>query len=250
VSDVPGTREARQRWRLVVARDVDAPPATQREIADAWTSTIEAAGLPLARTDGDRPRSRISFGAPLPAGMAAEGELIDVVLVERWPAWRVREALADRLPAGWRIVDLVDVWLAGPPLAGRVAAADYRIEIAGPVDVTTLARAAIELLDAERLPRERAKGDATVTYDLRPLMIDIAVAPGTPVVVTTRTRFHPELGTGRPEEVLAALGDRVGGTLEAASITRQRLLLIDDLDEDDRSTSVSRGGSPSRRASG
>jgi radical SAM-linked protein len=230
VSDVPETREARQRWRLVVARDADAPPATQREIADAWTSTVETAGLPLARTEGDRPRPRISFGAPLPIGMAAEGELIDMVLVERWPAWRVRESLADRLPAGWRIVELVDVWLAGPPLAGRVAAADYRIEIAGAVDATTLAEAASKLLDAERLPRERAKGEATVTYDLRPLLLDVAVTPGPPVVVTTRTRFHPELGTGRPDEVLAALGDRAGRTVEAASVVRERLLLVDDLD--------------------
>jgi radical SAM-linked protein len=230
VSDVPQTREARQRWRLVVARDADAPPASQREIADAWTSAIEAAGLPLARTEGDRPRPRISFGAPLPVGMAAEGELIDVVLAERWPAWRVREALADRLPGEWRVVELVDVWLAGPPLAGRVAAADYRIEIAGPVDVTTLARAATELLDAERLPRERAKGDATVTYDLRPLLIAIEIEAGPPVIVRARTRFHPELGTGRPEEVLAAIGDRIGSTVAAVSICRERLLLIDDLD--------------------
>jgi radical SAM-linked protein len=230
VSDVPETREARQRWRLVVARDAGAPAATQREIAEAWTSAVETAGLPVARTEGDRPRPRISFGAPLPVGMAAEGELIDLVLVERWPAWRVREALAGRLPAGWRIVELVDVWLTGPPLAGRVAAADYRIEIAGAVDATTLAEAASKLLDAERLPRERAKGDATVTYDLRPLLLDVAVTPGPPVVVTTRTRFHPEFGTGRPDEVLAALGDRAGRPVEAASVVRERLLLVDDLD--------------------
>ena len=62
------------------------------------------------------------------------GELIDVVLTERWPIWRVRNALTDRLPAGWRLVDLFDVWLAGPPLAGRVVAADYRIELASDPD--------------------------------------------------------------------------------------------------------------------
>jgi len=48
--------------------------------------------------------------------------------------------------------------------------------------------------------------------------------------VRTRTRFHPELGTGRPEEVLAALADAAGRPLEAATIVRERLLLIDDLD--------------------
>ena len=49
------------------------------------------------RPDGGRnARPRISFGAPLPVGMAADGELIDVVLTERWPVWQVREALTSR----------------------------------------------------------------------------------------------------------------------------------------------------------
>jgi radical SAM-linked protein len=230
VSDAPETREPRQRWRLVVARDPGGPPAAQRDVVDAWTAAFESAGLPVAHTEGDRPRPRISFGAPLPVGMAAERELIDIVLLERWPAWRVREALEARLPEGWRLVELSDVWLAGPPLAGRVAAADYRIEIAGRPDSASLGRAAAELLAADRLPRERVKGTGAVPYDLRPLLIDIAVQPGPPVVVTTRTRFHPELGTGRPEEVLAALGEHLGAELEAATIVRERLLLVDNLD--------------------
>jgi radical SAM-linked protein len=212
-----------------VARRPGGSPVAQRDVVEAWTAAFESAGLPLARTEGDRPRPRISFGAPLPAGMAAERELIDIVLVERWPAWRVREALEARAPEGWRLVELSDVWLAGPPLAGRVAAADYRLELAGTPDAPRLARAAAEILAADRLPRERVKGTATVPYDLRPLLIDVAVKPGSPVLVTTRTRFHPELGTGRPEEVLAALGDRLGTRLEATSIVRERLLLADDL---------------------
>ena len=229
MSDRPEAPEPRQRWRLVVARDAGAPPAAQRELADAWIDAARAAGLPIAWTDADRSRPRISFGAPLPVGMAAEGELIDVVLVERWPAWRLREALTPRLPDGWRLVDLVDVWLAGPPLAGRVAAADYRVELAGSPDPTTVAGAAANLLAMVRIERERAKGAGTVTYDLRPLLIDVAVEPGPPVVVTTRTRFHPELGTGRPEEVVAALGDVLGGPIDPARILRERLVLVDDL---------------------
>jgi radical SAM-linked protein len=230
VSDASETREPRQRWRLVVARDPGGPQVAQRDVVDAWTAAIESAGLPVARTEGDRPRPRISFGAPLPVGMAAERELIDIVLVERWPAWRVREVLEGRLPEDWRLVELADVWLAGPPLAGRVAAADYRIVLAGRPDAASLGRAAAELLAADRLPRERAKGTGAVPYDLRPLLIDIAVRPGPPVVVTARTRFHPELGTGRPEEVLAALGERSGADIAAGSIVRERLLLGDDLD--------------------
>jgi hypothetical protein len=163
--------------------------------------------------------------------MAADRELLDIVLTERWPVWRVRESIAPVLPEGWRLVDLQDVWLAGPPLAGRVAAADYRIELAGAPDVERLRVAATALLDRDRIPRERPKGNGVVAYDLRPLVIDVAVDDtGPPVVVVTRTRFHPELGTGRPEAVVAALGDLAGVPLEPAAIVRERLLLVDELD--------------------
>jgi radical SAM-linked protein len=230
VAPPAATAEPRQRWRLVIARDVDAPTAGTRDVAEAWTAALEAAGLPLAYSEGARSRPKISFGAPLPVGMAAEGELIDAVLVERWPAWRVREALDGRLPPGWRLIDLFDVWLAGPPLPGRVAAADYRVTLANDPDAVAMVGASSELLAAPRLPRQRAKGETTVTYDLRPLLIDIEVEAGPPVVLRTRTRFHPELGTGRPEEIVAALADRLGEPLTAASIVRERLVLLEDLD--------------------
>jgi radical SAM-linked protein len=225
------TAEPRQRWRLVVARSAGAPELAQREVAEDWVAAIDAAGLPVAWTEGARSRRRIAFGAPLPIGMAANAELIDVVLTERWPAWRLREALTEHLPAGWRLLDVQDVWLAGPPLAGRVAAADYRVVLVGSVPAELLRSAAEELLAAPNLPRSRARGDGSVEYDLRPLLIDVAIEEGPPVIVTTRTRFHPELGTGRPEEVVAALADRVAQPLEASSIVRDRVILAEDLTE-------------------
>jgi radical SAM-linked protein len=209
---------------------------TQRELAEAWEAAVLASGLPVAMSEAAVPRARVAFGAPVPTGVAAEAELIDLFLTERVPTWLVRDRLADRLPAGWTLVDLYDVWLAGPALPGQVAAADYRIELAtvepdgaqpGP---SAIARAAAELLAARSLPRERARGGGTVPYDLRPLLVDVTVAdPGPPVTVRARTRFHPELGTGRPEEVVAALGDALGTRLEPGAIVREGLILADTL---------------------
>ena len=229
--------EPRQRWRLTVGRTADAPELSQRDTFAAWDEAIAAAGLPGWTGDATKPKPRLSFGAPLSVGMVAEAELIDVLLTERWPAWRVREALGPRVPEGWTIVDLADVWLGGPPLAGRVVAAEYRLTLegdpSGPTDrpatgaaVTTAART---LLAARSLPRERAKGDGTVRYDLRPLLVDIAVVDdGPPVTIRIRTRFHPELGTGRPEEVVLAIADELGSPLAIDSIVRERLVLADD----------------------
>ena len=223
----------RQRWRLVLARDVTAIGTAiglaGREFTDAWEAAIEETGLPLYRPVG-RARARVAFGAPVPAGIALERELADIVLIETVPGWRVREALAGRLPEGWRLIDSYDVWLGAPALAGQVAAADYRIDL-GDADERIVTAAARALFEAERLPRERVKGGETVTYDLRPLIVDVSIADaGPPLIVEMRTRFHPVLGTGRPEEVVAALADIAGASLEMRTVVRERLILAEDLE--------------------
>jgi len=211
-----------------VARAADAPRLAGRDLSDAWEAALEATGLPIHRPAG-KARGRVAFGAPLPLGVAAERELADVLLAERMPVWRVRESLEDRLPPGWRLVDLFDVWVGGPPLAGRVVGAAYRIELAGPADLDALADAARWLLEARELRRVRQKGDGVVAYDLRPLLSAVAVngSAGSPALCI-RTRIHPELGSGRPEEVVAALGDRLGQVLGIGAIVRERLVLADD----------------------
>jgi len=158
-----------------------------------------------------------------------ERELADIVLTEFVPTWRVREGLAEHLPAGWRLVDVHDVWLGSPALAGQVVAADYRIELDG-ADGEAVAAAAKGLLDATDLPRERLKGGSTVRYDLRPLLADVGlVSVGPPAVLRVQTRFDPVLGTGRPDEVVAALADAVGSPLVIASLVRERVILGDEV---------------------
>jgi hypothetical protein len=96
-------------------------------------------------------------------------------------------------------------------------------------DGAALAAAAAGLLDAKELPRERLKGGSTVRYDLRPLLADVGVVnTGPPVVLRIRTRFDPVLGTGRPEEVVAALGDEVDSRLLATSLVRERVIVGDE----------------------
>jgi len=196
-----------------------------------WEAALQSSGLPSFRPPG-RARARVAFGAPLPTGIAAERELADILLARLEPGWRVREALAGHLPDGWRLVDLYDIWLGAPALAGQVVAADYRIEL-GDADPEAIGAAAASLLTAERLPRERHKGGDAVRYDLRPLLADVRVAAvGPPVRILARTRFLPDLGTGRPAEVVAALGDALGGPLVAGPIVRERLVVSGDLERD------------------
>jgi hypothetical protein len=121
--------------------------------------------------------------------------------------------------------------MGAPALAGRVAAADYRITLADGLDTESIEAAARRLLDAATLPRERAKGGAVKVYDLRPQVISMRIdgGRGNGVVVRLRTRIHPELGSGRPEEVLAALADELSVPLVALETVRERLVLAEEL---------------------
>lgn len=232
--------EARQRWRLTFCRDLRPrePGLVGRDYFAAWEDALGRSGLPIAETAAGR--LRFSLGAPLPASAAGEAELAEMWLTARVPAWRLREALTPPLPAGHRITDLEDVWMGAPALSGRIAAADYRVTLADEPDERQVAAACRRLLDATSLPRARAKGGAVKPYDLRPLLISIQIGGGVAgdtgggqaehVVIRLRTRIHPELGSGRPEEVLAALADELGVPLQPAETVRERLVLADELD--------------------
>jgi radical SAM-linked protein len=218
----------RQRWRLVLARSPDAPEVAGRELAELWDRVLEATRLPMHRTAGQA-RPRVAWGAPLPSRMAAEREPAEIVLSEAVPVWHVRDALTANLPTGWRLVDVHDVWLGAPALAGRVTGAVYRVTLTGDVDARAVARSASELLAAPQVMRMRLKGGASVPYDLRPLLADIEViGSDPPVVLRIQTRIHPERGSGRPEEVVATMAEGLGEEVVIDSIVRERLILSDD----------------------
>lgn len=221
-------REAVQRWRVVLARDAIRPDA-QREQIPAWEAALTGSGLPVAGLDAAKPRARVAIAAPLAASIPGEAELLDVWLVQRVPAWRVREALLACIPHAWRLVDVYDVWLGEPALPGRVVASVYRASLGpGSLPASRLVAASRDLLAASELPRERHKGETTVAYDLRPFLDDLEAEESPPdgsAVMRMTLRHDPEKGIGRPEEALAALGERVGAVLVPVSLVRERLVL-------------------------
>jgi radical SAM-linked protein len=225
-------REAVQRWRLVYAREAIDADAAQREQIAAWESAFANSGLPIAGLDAARPKPRFASAAPLAAAILGEAELMDVWLVERLPAWRVRAALAGVLPAGNRLVDLFDVWLGEPALPGRVIASVYRGTLPeGVAEPGRLVIAAARMMEAAAIPRERLKKDSVVTYDLRPFLVALEVQPAASGVTATTLRMtlrhDPEKGVGRPEEVLAALGDELGTRIHGARLVRESLVLAE-----------------------
>jgi radical SAM-linked protein len=212
----------------VLARGPLQAEAGQREQLAAWERALADSGLPVAGLDAAPPRPRFAVAAPLSASIPGEAELADVWLVERVPAWRVREALGASMPPAHRLVEAYDVWPGAPALPGQVTASVYRAEaIHQDVDPSALARACDDLLESHTLERARAKGGGTVRYDLRPFIEALAVdGTGERVTLRMTLRHDPERGIGRPDEVLAALADRMGESApKVTSLVRERLVL-------------------------
>jgi hypothetical protein len=172
--------------------------------------------------------------------MAAEREVADLLLSERLPIHEVRDRLAATLPESIELVNLHDVWLGLAPLAASLAAADYRVRLTGDLSASDLQRAAREVLQAESVPRQRMRGTTQVSYDLRPLVGAIAIAPAghrlsgsEGMDVQIRTLFDPARGAGRPEEVVAELALRSNRSITIEEILRERVLLADELEKVD-----------------
>ena len=265
--DRPQPVVPRQRWRIVFRRDEDARFLAHLDAMKLWERAFRRAGIPVAQTEGFSPRPRIVFAAPLPLGLLAEREIVDLVLCERLTRHDLRVRLEGDLPNGFGLVDLYDVWVNAPSVASQLESATYRVRVAG-APSGEIARGIAELLGADRLDRRRAKEKKIVEYDLRPLVLDLGIdetdgADGTdgtaaadetdgadgpmvdgvggPVAVTVRMRLRhaQEEGTGRPEEVVAALGELLGRELGAERTVRERLELAGD-DRPERSRASGR----------
>lgn len=212
---------------MVVARDARGGEG-QREQLASWEAALVASGLPVAGLDAPKPRPRLLHAAPLSGSISGEAELADIWLVERLPAWRVREALAANLPSGHRLLDLYDVWLGEASLPGRVVASVYRASVDTPRDA--LGPVCARLLAADTLPRGRLRGETLVTYDLRPFVIALDVSSGPtpgqgPSTLRMTLRHDAEKGIGRPDETLAALADMLGREIAVADLVRESLVL-------------------------
>lgn len=209
--------------------------------------SLRRAELPLAYSQGYHPQPKLSLAAALPLGFASRAEVMDIWLNEDRDD--VLPALRGNVPPGLTILGAEQVDEREPSLQSQVIAAEYQVEILEdtfgpePARPGRAQRAGVEghrpatgsglkldekiasVMASESLPRERrGKG-----YDLRPLIEELTLTPNpSPLKGEGNSSLFMRLtaregATGRPEEVLDALGI----PLEATRIERTRLIFKD-----------------------
>lgn len=169
-----------------------------------WERAARRAGLPLTYSHGFHPQPKIHFGAPLPLGFSSRCELLDMRLNEDVEVGSLTARLNGALPPGLRVTRIEEVADSQPALQTLVTSAAYEVRLGEECGVADVAERVGALLGAESLPRER-RGKR---YDLRPLIEELRVRPdpaGGAEVIEMRLKAQ-EGATGRPDEVLEALG--------------------------------------------
>jgi radical SAM-linked protein len=217
--------ESKQRWRIVFARDDDARFLSHLDTIHLWERAFRRGDIPVAMSEGFSPRPRLVFAAPLPLGMLAEHELADLYLAERLTRPDLRTRLAEGMPRGYRLVDMRDEWVGGPAVATQLVAADYRMTLLG-VAEEQLGGAVARLIAASTLRREKHREKKVTAYDLRPLLIELQVRPpdaaadatepgdaGLAAGLWMRLRHAQDGGSGRADEVVAAVAEELGMTV-------------------------------------
>lgn len=182
-----------------------------------WERALRRASLPISYSQGFHPQPKISLAAALPLGFSSRNEVLDVRLNEDVAVEDISNRLKDNLPPDIKVLNVESVDERLPALQTLVLSAAYDVHLTEPVEGSELKRRVEELMNAESIIRERRNK----TYDLRPLVEMLSIitqADGSAwLKMTLASR---EGATGRPEEVLSALGIEP----ETARVERTRLI--------------------------
>ena len=207
-----------QRLRVTFAKGEEIKYISHLDLMRLWERILRRARLPLAYSHGFNPRPKIAVAAPLPVGFTSRGEVMDIVLERHISPYNFAKGLVPHLPPGLEVLSVEEVYPKLPSLQSQVRAAEYRVTVSWDGSQEEMEGKLEELLSTEQLPRQRRGKD----YDLRPLIEDLWVEGKETDgwVLGMRLRAGSQ-GTGRPDEVLDALG-----LVEKLYVVRRERLLM------------------------
>ena len=161
---------------------------------------IRRADLPVAFSQGYRPRPKLSFGPPLTLGYSSSGEFLDIQLDTPF-----QEPMIDRLngvlPEGFHV-------LKGKPVFGKAASvsslinlACYEMQLGQNSSIS--AEKVFAVLAQSTILVKRIKNDEAIDIDVRDSVINIELRPETGVSLLYMELALGNRGFVRPDEILS-----------------------------------------------
>ena len=196
-----------QRLRVKFSRGDEIKFISHLDIVRMWQRAFRRANIPLAYSEGFNPHPKISLAAPLPLGVTSEAEFMDVYFTRWVTPHHFIAAVGQELPPGIKILQAAPVGLNLPALQAQVAFAEYIVDIEEEKDRGEVEAAIASMLMKSTLPWQHMRDTGVKSYDLRALVDDLWVIEWKEMSGSLGIRVRCDAsGTGRPEQVTAALG--------------------------------------------
>ena len=211
-----------QRLRVRFSRGEEVKYISHLDLMRFWARALTRAGIPLAYSEGFTPHPKISLAAPLPLGVTSEAELMDVVLQRPVSPYFFIKAVRQQLPSGIDILEVRQIPLMAPSLQSQLRYVEYRVKVRSEKSGEEMQVAIDHLLHTSHLPWQHMRDTGPHHYDLRLLIENLWVIDYQDADFILEMCLRSDsYGTGRPEQVIAALGL----TDYPTSIHRTKLIL-------------------------
>jgi radical SAM-linked protein len=211
-----------QRLRIRFRRGTELKFISHLDLMRLWVRAMRRAQIPVAYSEGFSPHPRISLAAPLSVGVTGESELKDITVIKPVSPHWFMSSVNQQLPSGLEILEVYPVSPTMPSLQSQVRFAEYNIELVTNKTEEEIKTTVHRLLAQETIPWHHERDTGRRDYNLRALIDDIQVkACGGGSCILEMKLKCDEGGTGRPEQVVFALGFNE----YPKSIQRRRLVL-------------------------
>lgn len=196
-----------QRLRLRFSRGERLKYISHLDLMRLWERTLRRAGVLMAYSEGFSPHPRLSLAVPLPIGVTSEAELMDVVIRKLVSPYSFLQKTKPQLPPGIVILEVQQVALTAPSLQSLTRFVEYRVSVSSERTQEDVRGSVEAILRAHKLPWHHMRDTGPRHYDLRPLIEELRLEGSEGGVVTLGMKLRCDAsGTGRPEQVTAALG--------------------------------------------
>ena len=206
---------------------------SHRDVARSVERAVRRAGIPVAHSHGFSPHPRLSWIGAAPTGAASEAEYLEIGLTRPLDPADLAAALDAALPDGLDVLAAAEA--EGTPLAERIDASEWRIELPG-ISPDDLRRAVDALEGADAVVVERVTPSGRRQVDVRGALVGVTLsapgsmsAPDTTDCAIMTAVVRQTTPAVRPDDVLGALDVVAGLKLPApAKATRMAQGLLDD----------------------
>lgn len=214
--------EVEKAFRLRFTKIGAARFLSHMEISSAVNRAMVLGGLFFVYSRGFHPHPLISFAAATAVGMESLGELADIRIQDpRAEPATLMGRINAGLPPGIAITAMRELLPNDFSLAELVKGFIYEIHL--PEEIVQRDRECFEsalrrFLDSSSFTVHRQSNGKTVIKEIRPLVADLALDPGSPRL-TLSAHFGPQ-GSVRPAELLTDLFGLSPGTVNRARIVK------------------------------